>query len=80
MQRMAQRIKELREEKDRAKWSTIIALYSAVPGAGKTLLATNLAASLVRETGEPMLLLDFSGRQRGEPCWRERWITADGAG
>ena len=65
MQRMGHRIKELREEKHRAKWSTIIALYSAAPGAGKTLLATNLVASLARETGEPVLLLDFSGRQHG---------------
>src|ERR1043166_1648993 len=63
MQRMGHRIKELREEKHRAKWSTIIALYSAVPGAGKTLLATNLVASLGKKTGEPVLLLDFSGRQ-----------------
>lgn len=66
-QRMGERMKQLREEKNRAKWSTIIALCSAVPGAGKTLLATNLVASLARETGEPVLMLDFSGRQGGEP-------------
>jgi predicted acylesterase/phospholipase RssA/CRP-like cAMP-binding protein len=66
-QRLGHRIKELREEKHRAKWSTIIALYSALSSAGKTTLATNLVASLVRETGEPVLLLDFSGRQRGVP-------------
>ena len=65
--RMGHRIKELREEKHRAKWSTIIALYSAVPGAGKTVLATNLVASLAKETGEPVLLMDFSGRQHGVP-------------
>ena len=51
-QRMGERMTQLREEKDRAKWSTIIALCSAVPGAGKTLLATNLVASLAWETGE----------------------------
>lgn len=66
-QRLGHRIKELRAEKHRAKWSTIIALYSATPGAGKTTLATNLVASLARETQEPVLLLDFSGRQRGIP-------------
>jgi len=65
--RMGHRMKELREERHRAKWSTIIALYSAVPGAGKTVLATNLVASLAKETGEPVLLLDFSGRQHGVP-------------
>jgi NTE family protein len=64
LRRMGHRITELREEKHRAKWSTIIALYSAAPGTGKTLLANNLVASLARETGEPVVLLDFSGRQR----------------
>jgi NTE family protein len=61
-QRMGGRMKQLREEKKRTRVSTIIALYSAVPGAGKTLLATNLVASLAHETGEPVVLLDFSGR------------------
>ena len=65
-QRMAERMTQLREEKKRAKWSTIITLCSAVPGAGKTLLATNLVASLAWETGEPVLMLDFSGRQGGK--------------
>jgi NTE family protein len=69
-QRMGERMAQLRNEKDRAKWSTIIALCSAVPGAGKTLLATNLVASLARETGEPVLMLDFSGRQGGKPLVR----------
>lgn len=69
-QRMGERMTQLREEKDRAKWSTIIALCSAVPGAGKTLLATNLVASLAWETGEPVLMLDFSGRQGGKPLAR----------
>jgi predicted acylesterase/phospholipase RssA/CRP-like cAMP-binding protein len=78
--RMGHRIKELREEKHRAKWSTIISLYSATAGAGKTLLATNLVASLAHETGEPVLLLDFSGRQKGIPlrdC--ERFVAVNGA-
>ena len=66
-QRMGERMKQLREEKSRANVSTIIALFSAVPGAGKTLLATNLVASLARETGEPVLMLDFSGRLGGKP-------------
>src|SRR5277367_3310868 len=68
--RMGERMTQLREEKKRAKWSTIIALCSAVPGAGKTLLATNLVASLAWETGEPVLMLDFSGRQGGKPLVR----------
>ena len=65
--RMGERIKQVLEEKGRANLSTIISLFSAVPGAGKTLLATNLVASLARETGEPVLLLDFSGRLGGKP-------------
>ena len=35
-QRLGHRIKELREEKHRAKWSTIISLYGSRPGTGKT--------------------------------------------
>ncbi|MGD1017877.1 MAG: patatin-like phospholipase family protein [Verrucomicrobiia bacterium] len=66
-QRMGHRMKELREEKHRAKWSTIISLYSSLPGTGKTTLAHNLVASLAHETGEPVLLLDLSGKQRGVP-------------
>jgi NTE family protein len=78
-QRMAERMTQLREEKKRAKWSTIIALCSAVPGAGKTLLATNLVASLAWETGEPVLMLDFSGRQGGKPLVRCRpMVVLDG--
>ena len=79
--RMGHRMKELREEKHRAKTSNIIALYSALPGAGKTLLATNLVASLARETTEPVLLLDFSGRQRSEALSRcERLFNGNGHG
>ncbi len=64
-QRMGHRIKELRLEKDRAKWSTVIALASALPAAGKTTLAVNLVASLARETREPVMLLDLSSREGG---------------
>ncbi|HUJ09894.1 MAG TPA: patatin-like phospholipase family protein [Verrucomicrobiae bacterium] len=66
-QRLGHRIKQLREEKQRAKWSTIISLYGALPGTGKSTLAANLAASLAHETREPVLLLDFSGKQHGVP-------------
>jgi NTE family protein len=77
--RMGHRIKQLRAERIRAKTSNLIALYSALPGAGKTLLATNLVASLARETREPVLLLDFSGRQRSEPLSRcERLFNGNG--
>ncbi len=65
--RMGERIKQVLEEKSRANVSTIISLFSAVPGAGKTLLSLNLVASLARETGEPVLLVDFSGRLGGKP-------------
>ena len=78
--RLGLRIKELREEKHRVRGSSIIALYSAVPGAGKTLFATNLVACLARETGSRVLLLDLSGRQHGvELCKCER-LGANGSG
>jgi len=65
--RMGERMMQLRAEKKPAKRSTIIALCSGLPGAGKTLLATNLVASLARETGDAVLMLDLSGRQGGRP-------------
>jgi len=78
--RLGLRIKELREERHRAKDSTIIALYSAVPGAGKTLLATNLVACLAHETASRVLLLDFSGRQPGQPLGNcERLGSSNGS-
>lgn len=75
--RMGQRIKTLRAEKFRAQGSTIIALFSARPAAGKSTLAVNLVASLVHETGEPVLLLNFSGRNGGGPA---RVATVGAAG
>lgn len=79
-QRLGRRIRELREERHRAKSTTIIALYSALPGAGKSTLAGNLVASLARETGAPVLLIDFSGRQRGVPLLKcERLESRNGA-
>jgi NTE family protein len=80
-QRMGHRMKELREEKHRAKWSTIISLYGSLPGTGKTTLAHNLVASLAHETGEPVLLLDLSGKQRGVPLLKcERLDFRSGLG
>jgi NTE family protein len=80
-QRMGHRIKELREEKHRAKWSTIISLYGSLAGTGKTTLAHNLVASLAHETGEPVLLLDLTGKQRGVPLLKcERLDFRSGLG
>jgi NTE family protein len=80
-QRLGHRIKELREEKHRAKWSTIISLYSSISGTGKTTLAHNLVASLAHETGEPVLLLDLTGKQRGIPLLKcERLDFRSGLG
>ena len=80
-QRLGHRIKELREEKHRAKWSTIISVYGALPGTGKSTLANNLAASLAHETREPVLLLDLSGKLRGVPLLKcERLDFRSGLG
>jgi predicted acylesterase/phospholipase RssA/CRP-like cAMP-binding protein len=58
--RLGQRITLLRQESRRAQGATIIALKSAIPIAGKTLLANNLAVSLARETGASVLVVDLS--------------------
>ncbi len=80
-QRLGHRIKELREEKHRAKWSTIISVYGSLPGTGKSTLAHNLVASLAHETREPVLLLDLSGKQRGVPLLKcERLDFRSGLG
>jgi len=57
------RIQSLREEKKRAKWSSIFALYGIHTGVGKALLSTNLAASLRAETGEPVLVVDMNSSE-----------------
>src|ERR1043166_8937087 len=53
------RIRFLREERKKAKWSSIFALYGIRTGVGKALISTNLAASLHAETREPVLLVDM---------------------
>jgi NTE family protein len=54
------RIRSLREERKRAKWSAIFALYGVRTGVGKALISTNLAASLHAETREPVLVVDMN--------------------
>ncbi len=81
--RLGRRIKELREEKQRAQASTIFSLYSAIPGIGRTLLAVNFAASLAHETRAPVLLLDLTGKHSGKPlakCDRLDLEADDGLG
>src|ERR1051325_873654 len=55
------RIRFLREEKKKAKWSSIFALYGIRAGVGKALVSSNLAASLHAETREPVLVVDMNG-------------------
>ena len=57
---LQERVKSLREERKKAKWSAIIALYGIRPGVGKKLISANLAASLHAETNEPVLLVDMN--------------------
>lgn len=56
------RIQSLREEKKKGKWSAIYALYGIRKNVGKSLISTNLAASLRAETHEPVLLVDMTCR------------------
>ena len=48
--------------------STILAIYSATRGVGRTAFAVSLAASLKRETGKEVVVVDFggSGGSRGQ--------------
>ena len=41
--------------------ATVLALYSAVSGVGRTCFAVTLAAQLARETEESVVVVDFSG-------------------
>jgi predicted acylesterase/phospholipase RssA/CRP-like cAMP-binding protein/cellulose biosynthesis protein BcsQ len=63
--RLARRIKDLRSEKEEAKWSQIIGIGSAVEEIGKTLFGMNVSAALNEETGEPICLIDFSRQPAG---------------
>ena len=63
--RLGRRIKELRDEKQDAKWSQIIGIGSAIEQIGKTLFGINVSAALNDETGEPICLIDFSRQPAG---------------
>lgn len=64
---LAHRLRDLRQERKRAKLSTAIAFYGVAPHTGKQMLAYNLAASLATETHEPVALLDLGGRSPSPP-------------
>lgn len=44
---------------------TVISVYSAISQVGKSMLAVNLAASLIQETKKKVLLLDFNPGEEG---------------
>ena len=48
--------------------ATIVALYSAAQGVGRTSFAAALASSLTRETGQSVVLLDLTGSS-DESAW-----------
>jgi len=76
---MGHRITQLREEKQSAKTSTIITLYSALPGAGKTLLATNLVARLAAKRASRSCCSISAAGQRGEALGQcERLCNGNG--
>ncbi len=62
--------KRLRAREHGAEFSeaTIVAVYGAAKGVGRTCFAVALAASLKRETGREVVVVGFSGRQ-GSPEW-----------
>lgn len=59
------RLKERDHRSAFSKEGTIIAIYSTVSQVGKSMLAVNLAASLIKETKKEVLLLDFNPGQEG---------------
>ena len=60
-QTLSRRLSQKRRERTKTVFeSTIVSVYSAVPATGKTLYAVNLAASIRKETGKQVLLVDLS--------------------
>ncbi len=57
-----------RERGDEFSEATIVAIHSAVIGVGRTCFAVALAATLKRETGSDVVIVDFSGSEGG-PVW-----------
>lgn len=57
-----------RERGDEFSEATIVAIHSAVIGVGRTCFAVALAATLKRETGSDVVIVDFSGSEGG-PAW-----------
>lgn len=68
--------KRLRTRERGAEFSeaTIVAIYGAARGIGRTCFAVALAANLKRETGQEVVIVDFSG-SAGD----EAWLYADSA-
>ena len=60
--------KRLRTQGHPAEFSdaTIIAIYSAAKGVGRTCLTISLASTLRRETGHPVVVVNFSGPDGGQ--------------
>ncbi len=66
--------KRLRTKEDTGEFAeaTIVALYSAARGVGRTSFAVALAATLVRETRKPVAVVDVSLDERSNPLYGER--------
>ncbi len=51
--------------------ATIVSLYSAAKGVGRTCFAVALASTLKRETGHEVVVVDFSGGEEDRQDWLE---------
>lgn len=57
---LSRRLRQRETQAKRIFESTLISLYSPFPGSGRTMYAVNLAASIHKETGKKVLLIDMS--------------------
>ncbi|PIQ84238.1 MAG: hypothetical protein COV75_03230 [Candidatus Omnitrophica bacterium CG11_big_fil_rev_8_21_14_0_20_63_9] len=61
LSRMLSKRLRMREHGKEFAEATIAAIYSAATGVGRTCFAVSLASTLRRETGQPVVIVDFSG-------------------
>jgi NTE family protein len=74
LSRMLSKRLRAREHGPEFSEATIVAIYSAAKGVGRTCFAVALASTLKRETGQDVVVVDFSGAE-GNPGWLYGLVT-----
>ena len=67
LSRMLSKRLRTRERGGEFSEATIVAIYSAANAVGRTSFAAALGATLMRETGHDLVVVDFSGAEGAEP-------------